>query len=152
MSNPSFLDPYADLPDAEVHRTTIVCSKRDWAFISGIHGRKGSFQCTVYILITRLIQQLKEKGITDYDPERFESAVSGLTVSLADGSGTGGTPPNDKPEHHEAASGNDGRRATGVVQPSPGSLDKPRDVPVPRPTEDGKGQKRPKRGRTSGKP
>lgn len=142
-----FLNPYADLPDSEVHRTTIVCDKNDYAFVMRLHGRKGAFQNTIYVLITRTIEQLKAKGITEYDPIRYERAVAGLTVTLGDGSpvhsGSGGTVDDrQKPTSVEQVpDGDDAARTRSVVQPDTAANEQLRVVPSTRKGKSTEGRK-----------
>ena len=73
-------NPYRDVPDTR--RTTINFDRTHCSFIEGVHGRKGTLQATLAILLIKLINELKRNGITSYDPDGYSDAVNGATVIL----------------------------------------------------------------------
>jgi hypothetical protein len=121
-----FKDPYEFLPERERHRTTIDVGGKDKSFLVSCHNRRGTVQVTLNILMSKLIEQLKANGITDYDPERYESAVAGCHIVLAvadrvvtnpnptgDGKAAADNVNNPRPE--QTACGNDGRGTVPVA-------------------------------------
>ena len=104
----TFQDPYHELSAEQRHRTTIDISGEDKAFLASVHSRRGTLQTTIGILLVKLINALKENGITSYDPDRFERSVTGANLLL------GGTTPN--PVAVETARGNDGPRTPPVAR------------------------------------
>lgn len=87
-----FHNPYAGLTlnanKANRHRTTIDCSRIDVTFLNSLHGRKGTLQTTINLLLVKLITQLKQNGITDYNPNGFEQAVGGCCITLGNKANT----------------------------------------------------------------
>lgn len=105
-------NPYAGLPEARIHRTTIEIDKQVWTFLSAIHGRRGTLQNTINILLSKFINELNRIQFHDYDPDTYERLVTGTNLIL------GGTQPSSRPT---SSKGDDGRRATDMVQQHTGA-------------------------------
>ena len=116
--NTTFTNPYEGLKKTEhCLRYSVHLSRSDLSFLRQLDTQHGSLSTAVAILVTRLINELKRNGITQYDPPRFRNAVGGLKITF-DGAGT------DDPRRarsapslcnaHESNSGDVGR-GTGSV-------------------------------------
>ena len=125
-----FTNPYEELPDDRTVRTTIVVSTEHKSHIFAMHGRTGTLQTTINILLNKLIESLKQNGyieqvggkcVAGYDPDAYESAVAGATIVLGVGSA------NSTPNPREAVGGNVGRGVSGLARPAAG-FDKPANV------------------------
>ena len=134
-NNVTIFSPYGELPEADVHTTTIGVSRRDWAFLQGVYGGRGATQAVLYNLMSRFVQELKNHGITDYDPDNLKHCIEHARITIpgpvaADATnrpvvdGTSiqrGTEPINRPE---AVVGNDGRGVASVEQPRTGRVNK----------------------------
>ena len=78
----TFDNPYESTPPAELLRTTIEIDRKAHGRLYRCRSKKGTLQTTLNILLDRLIQQLDKHGINEYDPERYEHAVSNLSINL----------------------------------------------------------------------
>ncbi len=110
-TEPSFTNPYEGLPCAQRTRTTIDVATRDKAFLDSLHGRKGTIQTTINILVQKTIHELRRNNITSYDPDAFESAIAGVVVVLG-----GRSAPSNPDTHPETPPRNDDGGAPGVAR------------------------------------
>lgn len=102
MSNITFIKsgPYADLDrlDArETHRFNGVISREHYDFITNICPLNGVMQFTIATLINSLVSNLKQNGITTYNPAEYINHLRRLTNSNVVGQkpgtdGSTGTP------------------------------------------------------------
>lgn len=97
-----FKNPYEGIPPADVHRTTIEIDRHAHSDLHRCRSRKGTLQTTLNILLSKLTEQLKKHGLTEYDPERYEYAVANATLTLgvhdSHNSGVRGTVADSSPE------------------------------------------------------
>lgn len=100
-----FENPYADVPKTHRTRTTIDLATADKSFMDSLHGRSGTMQTTINILVSKAINELKRIGFGSYDPDRYEYAIAHCAIVLG-----------VRPDEH----------AAGRYGPVPGA------VPVPR--------------------
>ena len=152
-NNVTIFSPYGELPEADVHTTTIGVSRRDWAFLQGVYGGRGATQAVLYNLMSRFVQELKNHGITDYDPDNLKHCIEHARITIPGpiaataGPVDNGIPRSPESEHRpEAVSGNDGRGVASVEQPCKGRVNKLSNNDLNDTGETSKGRKvRPKR-------
>lgn len=72
-------------PDYKLHRTTIELGEKDYAFARSLTSGRSALQTTINILYSKFINELKRNGITEYDPERYNAAISGVEVTIGGG-------------------------------------------------------------------
>jgi hypothetical protein len=106
-----YQDPYLSLPQDQCFKTSFTLDARDRAFLSSVRPQKGTLQITLAILVKKLIELIKTNGIRDYDPERFERLVAGVTLVTTGQPDTAGPVATD-----EAVTRNDGRGVTELAQ------------------------------------
>lgn len=137
-----FIDPI-ELPDPKsgkevtTLRTSVIYPAHVVATLAGIRGRPGTVQTTVNILLTKLANELKRIGITSYDPDAYESAVTECTLVLRGpvvipSTGINSSSPAQTPD------GNDRPGTLGVGRKATGNADKPADVRSASPGNRGK--------------
>lgn len=127
MNKTGFYDPADDKkPDGspvDTLRTSAVYKAKTSAFLNGVRGRTGTTQTTANLLLEKLYDELVRNGITEYDPDAYETAVGGCKIVLglhgssADGDATGSQPACPA----ETAQGNDRRGTVGVGRPAAGT-------------------------------
>ena len=116
-----FESPYKDFAPSEIAHTSINFPAKPKAFLNSITGKHGSFQTTVHILLSKLIDQLHEHGITSYDPERYERAVAECHLKL-------GRTIADSPAGQQAPNRDVGRGTASVARGPETALGKPAHV------------------------
>ena len=67
--NEKFKNPYADCDENEVSRLNANISTEDFNFVRRIRVDKGTIQTTINILWSKLVNELKQRGITDFSRE-----------------------------------------------------------------------------------
>lgn len=103
-------------------KTTCYPSSRRIAYFDGLHNRRGTMQNTINILTKKLEDELKRIGFNDYDPDRYERLVNGLTIQLpfedgtiVIGGGDTGSPIAQHAERPDSAVPNDGRAVKSMA-------------------------------------
>lgn len=77
-----FINPYRDVPEANLKRLTTNISKTDWEFIKRIHMVDGVWNTTLNTLLVKLINELKRRNITDYAScDEFTHFVANCTIA-----------------------------------------------------------------------
>lgn len=114
---PQFLNPYEADGD-DVHKTTVNLGARDLAFLRGLNTNTGVLQTTIGILAKALVRALRENNLTEYDPDAYERAIAGLTVTLGPGwNGHRAVPAGPPgPSQAEIPHPDDGRGAVGLAR------------------------------------
>lgn len=109
MIQPPFKNPVLTLEEKELQRSSLVLPARVSSFIHSLHTNRNVVQTTIVLLLEKLTIELKKHGITEYDPDRYESAICGASIIL------GGTTPDEQP-HRQAVGGNDGCGVAAVAR------------------------------------
>jgi hypothetical protein len=110
--NQQFLNPYRELPSDKKVRTTIDVALSTHAKIHSLHGRSGTLQTTINILLEKTINALESNGITCFDPDEYEHFILNSTL-VAPGQRSAAS-------SGQTASGNDGCGTVRVAQhPAP---------------------------------
>ena len=104
-------DPYAQLDERQIVRTTINLSGAASSQLKSLHNRRGTLQLTIANLVEKLISSLIQHGITTYDPEQYEAFVDGCVIV-----------PNGAAPHEpiQAAHSNERRGASRVARGAKG--------------------------------
>jgi hypothetical protein len=91
-------DPYENLDENQIVRTTVNISGSASAHLKSLHNRRGTLQATVANLVEKLINALTAHGITQYDPERYEQFINDcvITARPVDNVPTKADSPNDR--------------------------------------------------------
>ena len=117
--NTNFTDPYSG-DKKNCLRCSIHLGRDDLGFLKSLDTGHHSRATTFGILFTKLINELKRNNITEYDPQRYRTAIGGLTITL-------GTAPHDPGRAgsplvignaHQSDSRDDGRGIATVSQPA----------------------------------
>lgn len=79
-----FVNPYDTdrIPEPEQHRTSLTLHRKAWQRLNIVHGRKGTLQTTICIMVDKLLGEMDRVGLNDYDPDRFEELVMDMQVHL----------------------------------------------------------------------
>lgn len=125
-------NPYVDDPTfrTSVRTEHTVHSIRpgieDYNYIKSMHQRGNTLQLTFYHLLTKFIYELKRKHGTpaQYDPDAFEQALRGCTITLPGGNGSA-----DANADRENPRRDVGRGAGAMAQSHPGHQPEPSNVP-----------------------
>lgn len=120
------LDPKTGKEPSQT-RTSIVYPSHIMSALVSARYRTGTMQTTVNILLTKLADELKRNGNTDYDPDAYEHAVANCTIILGSAVAiTAAGPVNASTA--KTAGGNDGSRTLGMGRKATGDADKPADI------------------------
>jgi hypothetical protein len=109
-----FANPYEN--ETRRTRTTIDIGSVDCAFLKSLHNRKGTLQTTINIILVKLTNELKRRNITSYDPDVYESAITGASINL----GVYRSPDADNQSQDKTNSGNERPGTSGLAQSSSG--------------------------------
>lgn len=147
----SFSNPWKELSKDALLKTTVDVSRDLISDIVRVHSKQGVLQTTIYLLLTKLVDELKRNDLTEYDPAAYELGVAGCTITFhlpqrsaanvpAAGQQLDGTA--------KATSGNDGPGSNGLAQsnegPAPASSV---DESLSKPVDRGSKNKKSKRGK-----
>lgn len=77
-----FTNPYAEIPPNRVHRTSINIDKNVWSYLHTVHGKSGTLQTTINILLSKLHERLLANNVTSFDPDRVEFAIANASIVL----------------------------------------------------------------------
>jgi len=112
------------LPNEQQLKTSFVIERKIAAQLAGIHGKTGTLQTTVAILLTKLTHELESAGITNYDPTAYEHAIAGCCISLGGvqrSTASSGDARADNAQSGKATNRNVRRRTASLARQSSGA-------------------------------